>query len=201
MAQEGAQVTEVSSTFDAIEEDSLAELSRHLDSFPETIESKKDGSTMLLFALLSGSFNCARELLRRGANLHAVSDSGCTAFQMLNFISTPNTPGYDEMLRIVTPTASIHEATRHGLIDRVHELVMQQPEQVHERDSAKWTPLMTAAYHGQVELVRFFLQDGADVNAYEYDGQGAVSLNCAGYRGEDSNERERQIEELLQGNR
>eukprot|EP00455_Lapot_gusevi_P030298 TRINITY_DN3258_c0_g2_i3.p1 TRINITY_DN3258_c0_g2~~TRINITY_DN3258_c0_g2_i3.p1 ORF type:complete len:157 (+),score=19.29 TRINITY_DN3258_c0_g2_i3:179-649(+) len=151
--------------------------------------------TMLFHALFYGHFQCARYLLQRGADLHARSDYGHSAFTTLTF--RYDDPDFAEMAKLLAPTATIHEAAEYGLLDRVRDLVAKHPEQLDVRDPGRWTPLMRAAYSGHVEVVRFLVEAGADRDAHEVDGLGAAWFNCNRYRGEDREERHRQIAALL----
>eukprot|EP00455_Lapot_gusevi_P002974 TRINITY_DN11231_c0_g1_i3.p1 TRINITY_DN11231_c0_g1~~TRINITY_DN11231_c0_g1_i3.p1 ORF type:complete len:219 (-),score=47.77 TRINITY_DN11231_c0_g1_i3:159-752(-) len=189
-------VNEAASTgFAAIDSDSVPSLALHLDANPTHLEHKQEGMTMLFYAIFYGKFQCARYLLQRGANLHAISDYGHSAFTTLIF--RYDASGFAEMVPLLAPTATIHEAAEYGLLDRVRDLLAKHPEQLNEREASGATPLMRAARYGQVEVVRFLVEAGADRDAYDYGGLGAAWFNCNAYRGEDREQRKRQIAAML----
>ena len=38
---------------------------------------------------------------------------------------------------------------------------------IHSKNGSRWTPLMSAAYNGQIETVRFLIDHGADINSQD----------------------------------
>ena len=60
------------------------------------------------------------------------------------------------------PELGIHEAAVLGHLDRVRELVAADPTLVNEAAPSEWTPLHFAAFSGNVDCVRFLLDQGAD---------------------------------------
>ncbi len=65
----------------------------------------------------------------------------------------------------VAPAAEIHDVAQQGDIDRVKELIEENPELVNTPDDASQTPLHLAVAGGQTEIVELLISKGADVNA------------------------------------
>ncbi len=65
---------------------------------------------------------------------------------------------------------AIHGAALEGRVDDVKRLLSEDPELLHARDDADWTPLHRAVAWGRVEVVRVLLSRGADPNAQERSG-------------------------------
>ena len=59
----------------------------------------------------------------------------------------------------------IHDVAQQGDIDRVKELIEENPELVNAPDDASQTPLHLAIAGGQTEIAEFLITKGADVNA------------------------------------
>jgi len=69
-----------------------------------------------------------------------------------------------------SPADEIHEAARQGNLEKVRTLVDKDPALVAARDKGGETPLHWAAFSGNVDLVRFLLEKGAEVDAKNIRG-------------------------------
>ncbi|KAJ8929267.1 hypothetical protein NQ314_018060, partial [Rhamnusium bicolor] len=56
-------------------------------------------------------------------------------------------------------------ACEKGNLDEVKSLLAQDPELVNVRDKDRYTPLHRACYSNNVEVVKFLIQNGANVGA------------------------------------
>lgn len=76
---------------------------------------------------------------------------------------------------------SIHRAAQAGDIDRIRQLIADKGKDVvNERDKKKNTPLMMAAYKGQIETMKFLIENGAKVNKTNISGQTALTAAAQG---------------------
>lgn len=64
----------------------------------------------------------------------------------------------------------IHEAAKQGNLEKVRSLVAADPALVAAKDKGGETPLHWAAYSGNVDVVRFLLDKGAEVDAKNVRG-------------------------------
>lgn len=75
-------------------------------------------------------------------------------------------------------------ASQTGDIERVIKLVMRQRQDVNQIDSAGYTSLHYAARNGYLEICKFLIQNGANVNAITRAGH-ATPLHRACSAGKD----------------
>lgn len=69
------------------------------------------------------------------------------------------------------PELGLHEAAVLGRLNRLRELVQEDPSRVHEPAPSDWTPLHFAAFSGNVECVRLLLEMGADIHRRAGDAE------------------------------
>jgi ankyrin repeat protein len=69
-----------------------------------------------------------------------------------------------EILRSELPQLDVFEAAAFGDIDRLHELIHDDPDVVNSFASDGFTPLTLAAFFKHAEAVRLLLEHGADVS-------------------------------------
>lgn len=75
----------------------------------------------------------------------------------------------------------IHDAVVAGDLARVNEMIVANPELVHQRDSLQRTPAHWAARNGDAEILTLLIEKGADVNCI--DQNGVTPLHSASARG------------------
>ena len=63
----------------------------------------------------------------------------------------------------------IHDLIENGAIEKVKLLIAKNPELKQARDKMMLTPLHTAVSAGNVEIVKYLLEQGVDVNAEAYN--------------------------------
>jgi len=64
----------------------------------------------------------------------------------------------------------IHDAARNGDLDAVKTIIAENTNMINEKDDRDCTPLHFACDAGQMDMVRFLLANGADINAVDVDG-------------------------------
>ena len=69
-----------------------------------------------------------------------------------------------------SPTAEIHDAVRHGNLDKVNSILAKKPELIKAKDKDGDTPLHIAASWGYKSMVKLLITNGADLNAKGSDG-------------------------------
>ncbi len=109
-----------------------------------------DGWTPLHLAAFFGHPNLAKELLDRGASVHALSNNAMR-----------NTP--------------LHAAVAGGKI-AVARVLLDRGANVNARQHGGWTALQGAAQSGNRELVELLIANGAEVHARADNNQSALDL-------------------------
>ena len=80
--------------------------------------------------------------------------------------------------RELTPVPEVLlECAENGMVDHVERILDQDPSLINCRDSDGYSPLHRACYNGHLDVVKVFLQRGADVQARTEDGW--QPLHCA----------------------
>ncbi|XP_072226460.1 histone-lysine N-methyltransferase EHMT2 isoform X3 [Leuresthes tenuis] len=123
------------------------------------VEAKdKDLRTPLLEAIINNHVEVARYLIQNGACVYHVEEDGYTG---------------------------LHHAAKLGSLDIVNMLLetgqVDVNAQVREEDSGGWTPIIWAAEHKHVEVIKSLLNRGADVSIN--DKELNVCLHWAAYAG------------------
>src|SRR5262245_37829020 len=111
-----------------------------------------DGATPLIIAARAGRIDLVRFLLETGANVNSRSNSGGTAL-----IAAAD--------RLGDSNAGFHAVNLMSLDkDKVCEILVAAGGDVNASNNVGDTPLILAAAFGRPNLVRFLLENGADVN-------------------------------------
>ncbi|XP_028993933.1 kinase D-interacting substrate of 220 kDa B isoform X1 [Betta splendens] len=126
----------VQSLFSYVEEENLAAITTHLDTFRDVDSRSDNGQTPLMVAAEQGNLEIVQELIRRGATVD-LDDIDCW-------------------------TALI-SAAKEGHIEVVSELLENNANLEH-RDMGGWTALMWAAYKGRTDVAQLLLEKGANPN-------------------------------------
>ena len=88
--------------------------------------------------------------------------------------SAPTTFDFEQQRPGLAP--EIHRAVIGGNLDLVRSLLSADPALLQERDAAQWTPLHCAAEQGRLDIARFLLEQGADVQAQGQSGETPLHL-------------------------
>jgi len=79
-------------------------------------------------------------------------------------------------LAVAVSAAEIHVAAQLGDLGRVRELLEGDPSLLEEKDEAGSTPLIVACSGGQMEVARYLIGIGADINAGDNEDSRAIHL-------------------------
>ncbi|XP_019726342.1 histone-lysine N-methyltransferase EHMT2 [Hippocampus comes] len=114
----------------------------------------KDLRTPLLEAIVNNHVEVARYLIQNGACVYHVEEDGYTG---------------------------LHHAAKQGNLEIVNTLLETGQVDVNAQDSGGWTPIIWAAEHKHVEVIKVLLNRGADVTIN--DKELNVCLHWAAYAG------------------
>ena len=120
------------------------------------------GMQPLLAAVQRSDRKTVDVLLRAGADINARSDWWAGGFGVLDECSAEMAPFLIERGAVV----DAHAAARLGMLEKLEELVAENPEVVHARGGDGQTPLHFAS---TLEIARFLLGKGADMDARDID--------------------------------
>ncbi|KDN51501.1 hypothetical protein RSAG8_00046, partial [Rhizoctonia solani AG-8 WAC10335] len=74
---------------------------------------------------------------------------------------------------------SVHGYAVGGNLEKLGELLTEQPELVNSRDEFEYTPLHLATDRGHLEAVRLLLDKGADALLKDQDGDTSLEIATA----------------------
>ena len=80
----------------------------------------------------------------------------------------------DEFVEGITPQSELHEAAALGDLPKVKSLLERNRELLHAVDQNQWQPLHEAARGGNTEVVKFLIENGADIGARTSNGGTAL---------------------------
>ena len=124
------------------------------------------GGTALLEATRRGDREMVDVLLRAGADINARSRWWAGSFGVLDH---DHDPDFVSFLIERGATVDVHAAARLGMLDRLDELLTDDPGLVHARGGDGQTPLHFAK---TIDVARFLLDRGADIDARDIDHEG-----------------------------
>jgi ankyrin repeat protein len=125
------------------------------------------GATALLVAVHYRNRELVDLLLRAGAGIDVRSHWWAGGFGVLD-----NDSGLETFLIERGATVDAYAAARHGMLDRLTALVERNPAVVHSRGGDGQTPLHVAK---TVEIARFLLDHGADIDALDVDHESTAA--------------------------
>lgn len=123
------------------------------------------GATPLLAALPSRNREMIDLLLNAGADINAKSHWWAGGFGVLD-----SDHGLTDFLIERGAVVDAYAASRHGMLQRLEDLVRDDPAAVHSRGGDGQTPLHVAA---NLEIAQFLLEHGAQIDALDSDHESA----------------------------
>jgi ankyrin repeat protein len=165
-------LTRTTSPFDAlaraIKTNDPEQASRILEAHPdlrrrldEPLPQASFGSTALLVAVQQGNREMIDLLLRSGADINARSHWWAGGFGVLD-----NDVGLETYLIERGARVDSYAAARHGMLDRLIDLIERDPQAVNTRGGDGQTPLHVAK---TVTIAQCLLDRGADIDALDVD--------------------------------
>jgi ankyrin repeat protein len=133
---------------------------------PEFFEAIKDGDTVKVEAMLKHNPKLA----------NARNEGGISA---LLFAAYYGKVDVRDVILHNGATVDIFEACAVGAREKVMTLLAQDPKQLKSYSHDGWTPLHLAAFFGYLDLARFLLDAGADIDALSKNGQELTPLHSA----------------------
>jgi ankyrin repeat protein len=130
----------------------------------------------LLEAIRRGDANEVTKLVERHPALVGERQSGISAVLLAVY------SGHPEIARILLDhgaTLDVFEASAVGDVDRLRELLVEDPSRVNAFAPDGFTPLGLAAFFRHPEAVRLLLTNGADVNVASRNTQRVAPLHSA----------------------
>jgi uncharacterized protein len=88
-------------------------------------------------------------------------------------------PEITSLLLKKRPRLNLYDACAIGKVDRVKSILKRSPSLLNAYASDGFQPLGLAAFFGHVEVVRFLLESGAEVNTPSQNGLKVTPLNSA----------------------
>lgn len=166
-----------SNLFEAIRQNDCARVRRLLDQGIPADSKNSAGATAVMSAALYADRACLSALLGKKANLNAANTSGATALMwavhdiekvrlLLDHGADPNARSQEGR------TALLIAARQPGSLP-VIKLLLAKGADLRAKDNAGGGALHLAAETGDLEMLHFFLEKGADVNARALPHYGA----------------------------
>lgn len=81
--------------------------------------------------------------------------------------------------QFATGSTEAHEAAAHGDVQRLKEIAIEDPDQIHKPDTNGWKPLHEAARGGHQEVISLLVGFGSDINERTNHGAGGSPLYYA----------------------
>lgn len=145
-------------------------------------EEIREQRNKLIEAASVGHAQEVEALLAKGEDINVADEKGWTP--LIHAVSSNHT---DTALLLIREGADIHRRTqagsvalgfaaRHGNISVVSQLLARGVGIDQQSGKVGDTPLMTASYYGQLEMVKFLLEHGAGINARNVEGESALAM-------------------------
>lgn len=173
----------------AVEEGDKEKIIQLLDQKIKIDVKDKNGYTPLHWAVLIGQEEIAFLLIARGANVNTTLPGGFTPLHDAVYVGGKNMvqlliangariyvtdkqgkrpldlaveQGNQDMIPLLKP---LHMAVQAGKLTKVNELLEKNPDSLSIKDENGWCPLHLAVKSGHMEIFKFLVARGADINA------------------------------------
>jgi serine/threonine-protein phosphatase 6 regulatory ankyrin repeat subunit B len=154
-----------------------------LDNGANVNDADNEGNTPLFKAVMVNKKEIVDLLVQRGADVNSKNQEGCTPLhsasmqypddisKLLERHGAVDLPKDDKVIKgkdlpfIVERLKQypLHYASWKGDLDRVKTILNKNPELLNSKDYSQSTPLLVATVVGKVAIVKFLLDQGADV--------------------------------------
>jgi ankyrin repeat protein len=139
----------------------------------------KDGTTVLMYAILSNSDAVVNILIEAGANVNAKNNDGYNAlliasmYNRLELIKLLISAEVNINTRTNTGATALMFASRYSTKD-VAELLINAGAEIHAKDNTGATALMFASSNSNKEVVELLIRAGAEINTKRNNGTTAL---------------------------
>ena len=140
------------------------------------------GTTPLMAAAYAGRTDVVKLLVAKGASVNAVDNTGESAL-----MTAASKGRHDVVVYLIAQGADVHQKNNKSQDalalaagkaprknrPRIIQLLVDKGCDPNTKDKNNHTPLMDAAYNGDINTVRYLVEKGADVNTKDITGQTA----------------------------
>jgi ankyrin repeat protein len=133
-------------------------------------------SDNLMEAIKAGDIDQVRALVNANPQSVRANEQAVTPILVSIYMGRSD---ISEVLRGSGVDLTLHEAAACGAVERLSAILQAQPERIDEQASDGFTPLCLAAYFGHLEIARYLLAQGADVNLQASNAQKVAPLHAA----------------------
>jgi uncharacterized protein len=127
-------------------------------------------------AIKAGDTATVTNLLQESPNIIRESNSSVSPIMLSMYFGQRQVA---ELLVQSGVTLTLHEAAVMGKLERVQEILQAHPERLEEFSSDGFSVLGFAAYFGHVDLVKWLLEQGAEVNRKSQNAMMVAPLHSA----------------------
>jgi len=175
--------------FEAVAEGDCEKVKKYLDVIKDINIKNEYGYTILHWAVLMEQAEIASELISRGAGVNTTLPNGYTPLHDAAYWGKRNMvqllishgadlyvidkqgkvpldlateQGHREIIPLLKP---LHKAVENGDLNQVVDMARKIPKSLHMKDEKGWYPLHLAVQAGHLEIVKFLIARGANINA------------------------------------
>lgn len=142
---------------------------------------EEDGNSALHYAAQRGNLELATLLCEQDANVDLLNDDFETPIHLASHAGPWKSEPATELVRLLTlhgATTSLHILAVIGDEQAIRELLERKQIDVNELDRGNRTALFHAAHNNHLQVVQLLLEEGADPNLSDKDGQTPLSSAC-----------------------
>jgi len=175
--------------FEAVTKGDYKKVKEYLDVIKDINIKNEYGYTILHWSVLMGQTEIATDLISRGANINTTLPNGYTPLHDAAYWGKRNMvqllishgadlyvidkqgkvplnlaaeQGHREIIPLLKP---LHKAVENGDSNQVVNMVRKIPKSLHLKDEKGWYPLHLAIQAGYLDIVKFLIARGANINA------------------------------------